>query len=61
MNNKYVQQYDFKKLSKEKLEEKLLFACKNGKVDLLDYLLTSPELNNKPSVHINNDECFLME
>jgi ankyrin repeat protein len=46
--------YDkYKNYSKNELTDELLVACQNGELELVKYLLTSPELKNKPDVNIN--------
>lgn len=47
-----------KNSNKEGLEEFLISACYAGNLEAVKYLLTSPELNIRPDIHMKRDSPF---
>lgn len=50
---------DYENLSPRQLNEKFVDACWIGNVELVQYLLTSPELKIHPDIHYENDRAFI--
>ena len=48
----------YKKLNKQKLNEQFIDACKNDDLDIVKYLLTSPELTEHADIHAQDDLGF---
>lgn len=46
---------NLKDCSKNELGLEFVSACRNGNIELVDYILTSPELENKPSVSFKSN------
>ena len=46
------------------LQNQLFNACKYGEVNIVDYILNSPDLDDngytKPDIHFGNDSCFII-
>ena len=57
INQELKQKY--KKLNKEELNEQFIDACEQGRLEVVKYLLTSPELTEHADIHARNDEGFI--
>ena len=49
----------YKKLNQEELNKQFTNACKNDDLDIVKFLLTSPELTEHADIHALNDEGFI--
>ena len=49
----------YKKLNQEELNEQFIDACKNDDLDIVKYLLTSPELTEHADIHASNNLGFI--
>ena len=49
----------YKKLNKKKLNKQFIDGCKNDDLDIVKYLLTSPELTEHADIHARSDEGFM--
>ena len=49
----------YKKLNQEELNEGFIWACKNDDLEIVKYLLTSPELTEHADIHARNDFGFI--
>ena len=56
INQELKQKY--KKLNKEELNDQFIDACENGQLEVVKYLLTSPELTEHADIHTENDLGF---
>ena len=56
INQELKQKY--KKLNKEELNDQFIDACENGRLEVVKYLLTSPELTEHADIHTENDLGF---
>ena len=57
INQELKEQY--KKLNKQKLNEQFIDACRDGHLELVKYLLTSPELKKHANIHAADDLGFI--
>ena len=48
----------YKKLNQEELNKQFINACKNDDLEIIQYLLTSPELTEHADIHAKNDSGF---
>ena len=48
----------YKKLNQEELNDQFIDACQNDDLDIVQFLLTSPELTEHANIHAENDEGF---
>ena len=48
----------YKKLNQEELNDQFIDACENGHLEIVKYLLTSPELTEHANIHAENDSGF---
>ena len=48
----------YKKLNQAELNEQFIDACKSGRLEVVKYLLTSPELTEHANIHAENDLGF---
>ena len=46
-------------INQEELNAQFIDACKNGHLELVKYLLTSPELKEQADIHGQDDEGFI--
>jgi ankyrin repeat protein len=49
---------NYTKLSQNKLNKEFIDACENGHLEVVKYLLTSPELKKHVNIHVFNDYGF---
>ena len=49
----------YKKLNKQKLNEQFIDACRDGHLEVVKYLLTSPDLKEHADIHARNDVGFI--
>ena len=56
INQELKQKY--KKLNQEELNEQFIDACYEGRLEVVKYLLTSPELTENVDIHAENDWGF---
>ena len=57
INQELKQKY--KKLNQEELNEEFIDACKNDDLDIVKYLLISPELKKHANIHAENNNGFI--
>ena len=57
INQELKQKY--KKLNQEELNDQFIDACKNGHLEIVKYLITSPELKEYADIHAQNDWGFI--
>ena len=48
----------YKKLNKEELNDQFIDVCESGRLEVVKYLLTSPELKEHANVHAKDDGGF---
>ena len=49
----------YKKLNQEELNEQFIDACKNDDLEVIKFLLTSPELKEHADIHAKSDSGFI--
>ena len=49
----------YNKLNQEELNKQFINACKDGNLEIIKYLLTSPELKEHSNIHTRNDEEYI--
>lgn len=49
----------YKSLDQRQLSNDFMIACDNGNIEIVRYLLTSPDLKNNANIHIHNDRGLL--
>ena len=49
----------YKKLNQEELNKQFINACVQGQLEIIKYLLTSPELTEHADIHSRNDLGFI--
>lgn len=49
----------FQKMDRSSLNIQLEFACIDGNVEVIKYLLTSPDLKEHADIHVSHDNCFI--
>ena len=57
INQELKQKY--KKLNQEELNEQFIYACRDGNLEIIKYLLTSHELKENVDIHAENDWGFV--
>ena len=50
----------YKKLNQEELNKQFIDGCKNDNLDIVQYLLTSPELTEHADIHAADDLGFIV-
>ena len=50
---------ELKKMDQENLSSELINACYDGNLELVKYVLTSPELKVHSDIHAQNDDAFI--
>ncbi len=48
----------YKKYNKQQLNDEFISACRNGNLEIIKYLLTSPDLKEHADIHAENDLGF---